>query len=207
VIGKSLATFQKSKNTWSTVGSTSLPLAAQPPSAGPSTHSNSGAGAGEEEEDIKPDIGSDNAADKEKKKAATIRKGGLRTAAQIREEAQAAAAEKAAALALAEEEARASGSGSGSGQVTAAQQSQGATVHRDSSGRIVDIEKLKKEAKDKEEEDRRKAKEREEWSKGMVQRDGQRERARQEAEMGRTDVARSVLLLGPFRALRDRNVS
>lgn len=180
MIGKSLATFQKSKNTWSTVGSTSLPLASQAPSAGPSRL----AASGGEEEDIKPDIEGGEPV-KEKKAPTTLRQGGLKTAAQIREEAAAAAAEKAAAAAKAEEEARASGQ-----MTTASQQNQGQTVHRDSSGRIVDIEKLKKEAKEKEEEEKRKAREREEWSKGMVQRQGQRDRARLEAEMGRTDVAR-----------------
>jgi pre-mRNA-splicing factor CWC26 len=181
VIGKSLATFQKSKNTWATVGSTSLPLASQALTAGPSRV---GGAEDPQEEDIKPDISEPQEKEKEKKPT-TIRQGGLKTAAQIREEAAVVAAAKAAALAEAEEEARASGQ-----VTTAGQGAQGQTVHRDSSGRIVDVEKLKKEAKEKEEEEKRKAREREEWSKGMVQRQGQRERARQEEEMGRTDVAR-----------------
>jgi pre-mRNA-splicing factor CWC26 len=185
VIGKSLATFQKSKNTWATVGSTSLPLASQAPTAGPSR---SGGAEDPQEEDIKPDISEAQEKEKEKK-STTIRQGGLKTAAQIREEAAVVAAARAAALAEAEEEARASGSGSGQ-VATGSQAAQGQTVHRDSSGRIVDIEKLKKEAKEKEEEEKRKAREREEWSRGMVQRQAERDRARQEEEMARTDVAR-----------------
>jgi pre-mRNA-splicing factor CWC26 len=167
VIGKSLATFQKSKSTWSTVGSTSLPL------AGPSRN-----GAGDEEmEDIKPDI---EAEQEKEKKAATKLKGGLRTAAQIREEAEALKAERAAELAALQAE---QGEGAGGGQ-------QEQTVHRDSTGRKVDVEKLKREAKEKEEEEKRKAREREEWSKGMVQREGREARAREEREMGERDVAR-----------------
>ena len=170
-MGKSLATFQKSKSTWATVGSTSLPLA----QAGPSrTSENEIMG-----EDIKPDI---EAVQKEEKKQLTKRKGGLRTAAQIRQEAEELAAERAAALAAEAER----GEGSGSGHA----QGPGETVHRDSSGRIVDVEKLKREAKEKEEEEKRKAREREEWSKGMVQRQGREDRARQEREMGERDVAR-----------------
>ena len=168
-MGKSLATFQKSKSTWATVGSTSLPLA----QAGPSRTT-------EDEnmdEDIKPDM---EAVQKEEKKQLTKRKGGLRTAAQIRQEAEELAAERAAALAAEEDKGEGSGHAQGPGE----------TVHRDSSGRIVDVEKLKREAKEKEEEEKRKAREREEWSKGMVQRQGREDRARQEREMGETDVAR-----------------
>jgi len=170
-VGKSLATFQKSKSTWATVGSTSLPLA----QAGPSRTSENE----KMDEDIKPDM---EAVQKEEKKQLTKRKGGLRTAAQIRQEAEELAAERAAALAAEAER----GEGSGSGHA----QGPGETVHRDSSGRIVDVEKLKREAKEKEEEEKRKAREREEWSKGMVQRQGREDRARQEREMGERDVAR-----------------
>lgn len=129
------------------------------------------------DEDIKPDM---EAVQKEEKKQLTKRKGGLRTAAQIRQEAEESAAERAAALATEEEKGEGSGHAQGPGE----------TVHRDSSGRIVDVEKLKREAKEKEEEEKRKAREREEWSKGMVQRQGREDRARQEREMGETDVAR-----------------
>lgn len=175
VIGKSLATFQKSKSTWSTVGSTSLPLASQPV-AGPSTST------GGEDEDVKPDIDEQ----PREKKITTKRKGGLKTATEIRAEAEAVAAERKAALEA--EAARQEGDGSRDGTVAAS--GQGQTVHRDSSGRIVDIEKLKREAKEKEDEDKRKAREREEWSKGMVQRQGREARAREEKEMGGRDVAR-----------------
>lgn len=181
VVGKALATFNKSKSTWSTVGSTSLPMASQPQEAGPSTLSP----AAGEEEDIKPDI------DQQPKKAVTKRKGGLRTAAQMREEAEALKAEQAAAAAAAAEAAGDTGEGS---TAVAPAPGQSQTVHRDSSGRIVDIEKLKREARDKEDEERRKAREREEWSKGLVQRQKQQDRAREEAEMGRNDVARYVQL-------------
>jgi pre-mRNA-splicing factor CWC26 len=169
-VGKSLATFQKSKSTWATVGSTSLPLA----QAGPSRTTEES----NMDEDIKPDM---EAVQKEEKKQLTKRKGGLRTAAQIREEAEQLKAERAAALAAEAEKGESSGQG---------QQGPGETVHRDSSGRIVDVEKLKREAKEKAEEEKRKAREREEWSKGMVQRQGREDRARQEREMGETDVAR-----------------
>lgn len=132
---------------------------------------------------MKPDINEE----PKEKKITTKRKGGLKTATEIRAEAEAAAAERKAAL-----EAEAARQ-EGDGQVaTQGQGGQGQTVHRDSSGRIVDIEKLKREAKEKEDEDKRKAREREEWSKGMVQRQGREARAREEREMGGRDVARCV---------------
>jgi len=131
------------------------------------------------DEDVKPDM---QVVQKEEKKQLTKRKGGLRTAAQIRQEAEELAAERAA------KQAEETENGEGSGQAQG--QGPGETVHRDSSGRIVDIEKLKREAKEKEDEEKRKAREREEWSKGMVQREGREARAREEREMGERDVAR-----------------
>ena len=68
-------------------------------------------------------------------------------------------------------------------------------MHRDASGRIVDVEKLKEEARVRELEEKRKAKEREEWSKGFVQRRQREDRAQEEHEMGRRDVARCVLVM------------
>jgi len=133
---------------------------------------------------VKPDIDEE----PKEKKITTKRKGGLKTATEIRAEAEAVAAERKAAL---EAEAARQAS-NGDGTVAAQGQGQGQTVHRDSSGRIVDIEKLKREAKEKEDEDKRKAREREEWSKGMVQRQGRETRAREEKEMGGRDVARCV---------------
>lgn len=184
VVGKALATFNKSKSTWSTVGATSLPLASQPSEAGPSSRP----ATEDQDADIKPDIDSEG---NQPKKVVTKRKGGLRTAAQIREEAEALKAEQAAAAAAAAE---AAGDDEDGGRA-AMPQGPSQTVHRDSSGRIVDVEKLKREAKDKEDEERWKAREREEWSKGLIQRQRQENRAKEEAEMGRTDVARSVVSL------------
>lgn len=190
VVGKELATFNKSKSTWSTVGSTSLPMASQPSAAGPSSRSQE---PEEAEQDTKPDI--DHATGV--KKVVTKRKGGLKTAAQIREDFEAVQAEKARALAeaeaAAEAQARENGeAGPSTSSAVAVNPHQGQTIHRDSSGRIVDVEKLKREAKAQEDEEKRKAREREEWSKGLVQRQKQQDRAREEAEMGSKDVARYV---------------
>lgn len=188
VVGKELAKFNKSKSTWATVGSTSLPMASQPAAAGPSSNP----GGGDEAEDIKPDIDPETGT----KRVVTKRKGGLKTAAQIREDHDAQQAEKARALAEAEAQAReareARGDGEAGPSTAVADPNQGQTVHRDASGRKVDVEKLKREAKAQEEEERRKAREREEWSKGLVQRQKQQDRAREEAEMGNKDVARYV---------------
>lgn len=158
VLGKELATFRKSNSQWSTVTTTSLPL----PSAsiaGPST--------------LLPDIKPDPDEPPAPPIQLTKRKGGLRTAAQLQEEAERVAAEK---------------SPSPPPDDTGLDPT--ATVHRDASGRIVDIEKIKEEERRKEEEEERKKKEREEWTKGLVQR-GQREnRAREERDMARADVGR-----------------
>lgn len=192
MVAKELATFNKSKSTWSTVGSTSLPLASQPSSAGPSSRSQE---PEDQDQDIKPDIDHDTGV----KKVVTKRKGGLKTAAQIREDFEAVQAEKARALAeeAAAAEARARENGDGeagpsTSSAVAVNPHQGQTIHRDSSGRIVDVEKLKREAKAQEDEEKRKAREREEWSKGLVQRQKQQDRAREEVEMRSRDVARYV---------------
>jgi pre-mRNA-splicing factor CWC26 len=66
----------------------------------------------------------------------------------------------------------------------------GKTVHRDASGRKLDIEKMRAEEKAKEEEEKRKEKEREEWSKGITQRQDREERAQLEKHMATQDVAR-----------------
>lgn len=171
VVGKGAATFQKSKNTWATVGSTSLPV--PPAAAGPSSRPDNDA---DPDIDIKPDPDAEASAapPAAPAKQLTKRKGGLRTAAQLREEAERAAAER--------------------GPSPPAEEAAGpsATVHRDASGRILDVEKLKAEAKSAEEEERRKEKEREEWSKGLVQRKKQRDRIQEEMDMDRKDVARWV---------------
>ena len=103
----------------------------------------------------------------------TKRKGGLRTAAQLREEAERLAAEKSPSPPPDE----------GALDPTV-------TVHRDASGRIMDVEKLKEEERLREEEEKRKAKERDEWSKGLVQRQQREQRARDERQMGEQGVAR-----------------
>lgn len=192
VVGKELATFNKSKSTWSTVGSTSLPMASQPAAAGPSSRP---------DEDVKPDIEVE--AEEAPKKSLTKRKGGLKTALEIRAEADALKAEK-ETQALAAAEAAIQGDNNGEGVITQqnGNSNQGQTVHRDSSGRKVDLEKLKREAKALEDEERRKAREREEWSKGLVQRQRQQDRAREEAEMGSKDVARYVTSHKPAPSLR-----
>jgi pre-mRNA-splicing factor CWC26 len=64
------------------------------------------------------------------------------------------------------------------------------TVHRDASGRIVDVAKMKEEERLAELEEKRKEREREEWSKGFVQRQQREARAKEEAEMRQQDVGR-----------------
>ncbi|KAK4689747.1 pre-mRNA-splicing factor CWC26, partial [Tremellales sp. Uapishka_1] len=153
VIGKDLATFQKSTSSWSTVAGTSLPLAPT----------------------IKSEPDMDDTPPPPPVQL-TKRKGGLRTAAQMREEEERLAAEA-------------------TGRSPSPPPDDDApdptvTVHRDASGKIVDVKKLKDEVRLKEEEEKRKEKEREQWSKGLVQRQNNVERARIEKEMGESDVAR-----------------
>jgi pre-mRNA-splicing factor CWC26 len=186
VVGKGVATFQKSKNTWATVGSTSLPVPSA--AAGPSSRADDeshNAQNGEGDVYIKPDPDAEPAPAAPVKQL-TKRKGGLRTAAQLREEAERAAAEREPSPPPDE---------SGAGPSTT-------TVHRDASGRIVDVEKLKAEAKRAEEEEAKKTREREEWSKGLVQRQRQKDRIRQEMEMDKQDVSRWVLAETPEVAKR-----
>ncbi|ORY24965.1 Pre-mRNA-splicing factor of RES complex-domain-containing protein [Naematelia encephala] len=167
VVGKGLATFKKSKSAWNTVGSTSLAL----PNIG-SASPNS----------IKPDPDADALADPDATTSAPVvappkqltkRKGGLRTAAQLREEEAAIAAE------------REPSPPPDYGGVDPTQ-----TVHRDASGRIVDIAKLKEEERQLEMEEERKKKEREEWSKGLIQRQAREERVQEERQMRETEFAR-----------------
>jgi pre-mRNA-splicing factor CWC26 len=101
------------------------------------------------------------------------RKGGLKTAAQLRAEVEAAKAARSPSPGAPDEEAN-----------------RNKTVHRDASGRIVDVEKLKAEEKAREKEEERKEREREEWTKGMVQREEREARVREERDMAERDVGR-----------------
>lgn len=157
VLGRELATFRTSNSQWSTVSSTSLPLPSAP-IAGPSS-----------QPEIKPDPDAPPAPPVQ----ITKRKGGLRTAAQLREEAERQAAQISPSPPPDEDAPDPT-----------------ATVHRDASGRIVDIEKMKEEERRKEDDEKRKKKEREEWSKGLVQRQQREQRVREEQEMARADLGR-----------------
>ncbi|OCF41459.1 pre-mRNA-splicing factor CWC26 [Kwoniella heveanensis CBS 569] len=170
VIGKDLATFQKSKSSWATVGSTSLPV----PAASTSVSASGSAGPSSPPADIKPD--SDAPAVAAAPVQMTKRRGGLRTAKQMKEEAERAAAEREPSPD--EEE----GGPNGAGRET---------IHRDASGRVIDVAKLKEEELRLEEEAKRKELEKKEWTKGIVQRQQREERAREEREMAQADVGRS----------------
>ena len=160
-LGKEIATFRKSQSQWSTVSSTSLPLPVLPV-AGPSSSSL----------DVKPDP---DARSVDPPVQLTKRKGGLRTAAQLREEEERLAAQR-----------------SPSPPPDVVGPDSTITVYRDASGRIVDINKLKEEEKLKEIEEGRKKRERDEWTKGLVQRQQRDNRAKEETEMARADVGRCV---------------
>ena len=162
VLGKELATFHKSRSQWSTVSSTSLPLPAGS-SADPASPSH----------DLKLDPDAEPMAKTVPPVQLTKRKGGLRTAAELREEAERIAAEK-----------------SPSPLPDEMGPDPTVTVHRDASGRIVDIEKMKEEERRAEEEEKRKKMERQEWSKGLVQRQQREQRVREERAMGEAGVGR-----------------
>lgn len=175
VVGKAVATFQKGKSAWSTVGSTSLAF----PTAGPSSRPSEGAGADEVQVKQEPGVDAEAAGEPEAAPAApavqmTKRKGGLRTAKQLREEAERQAAEREPSPELEPDGAHTK------------------TVHRDASGRIVDVEKLREEELAKEREEERKKREREEWTKGFTQRRNREERAREEKDMADQDLGRSA---------------
>ena len=78
VVGKELATFKKSKSQWSTVGSTTLPMAHEPVRDG----------------EVKTEPDGDEDPSPAPAPVMTKRRGGLRTAAQLREEAERQAAER-----------------------------------------------------------------------------------------------------------------
>jgi pre-mRNA-splicing factor CWC26 len=99
----------------------------------------------------------------------TKRRGGLRTAAQLAEEAAAAAADR---------------------SPSPEPDQQTATVHRDQAGRVLDVEQLRAEARREELEEQLKEQEREEWTKGFKQREERERRAKEEASMSSKDVAR-----------------
>ncbi|KAL1406824.1 Pre-mRNA-splicing factor cwc26 [Vanrija albida] len=104
-------------------------------------------------------------------KQLTKRRGGLRTAAQIAAEAAQEAAEARSPSPEPEYD------------VTA-------TVHRDQSGRVLDVNELRDAARREEEEEKRKEAERKEWGKGLLQREEREARAREERKMAGRDVAR-----------------
>ncbi|OXM80848.1 pre-mRNA-splicing factor CWC26 [Cryptococcus neoformans Bt63] len=164
VIGKDLATFRASKSSWATVANKSaLPL----PQAEPSSP-----------QDIKPDIKEEPDIDGPAASAPvqmTKRRGGLRTAAQLREDTERELAEQRSPSPAEGEE----------------RPDHTETVHRDVTGRIIDVKKLQEEEKRKEEEERRKEAERKEWTKGMVQRRDREEKRRLEKKMAEADVGRS----------------
>lgn len=114
------------------------------------------------------------AAPPEPPKQLTKRRGGLRTAKQLEEEAARIAAE----------------AKSPSPEPDGDRPDPTVTVHRDASGRIVDVAKMKEEERLAELEEKRKEREREEWSKGFVQRQQREARAKEEAEMRQQDVGR-----------------
>lgn len=152
VIGKGAATFKKGSSAWSTVGGTALPMPAS---------------VKEEPRDDDNEAGPSTVA--EPKPQLTKRRGGLRTAAQLAEEAAAAAAER---------------------SPSPEPDAQAQTVHRDQAGRVLDVEQLRAEAKKAELEEEMKEKEREEWTKGFKQREELERRAKLEREMSKKDVAR-----------------
>jgi len=114
------------------------------------------------------------AAPAEPPKQVTKRKGGLRTAAQM--------AEAAAAAALANK--------SPSPGPDENRPDPTVTVHRDTSGKVLDVEALKAEAKKAEEEEKERERKKEEWGKGLRQREDREERARLEREMASSRVER-----------------
>ncbi|EKD01346.1 bud site selection-related protein [Trichosporon asahii var. asahii CBS 8904] len=162
VIGKDVATFKKGQSSWSTVGATALPVRTRVKS---------------EPRDGESPIPSNPEDDSEPKpkQQLTKRRGGLRTAAQMAEEAARAA-----------EEAKArSPSPEPDGAHTQ-------TVHRDRSGRVLDVEQLKQEARREELEEKLKEEERKEWTKGFVQREDREAAAKELKKMESKDVARYV---------------
>ncbi|KAK1924873.1 putative Bud site selection-related protein [Papiliotrema laurentii] len=173
VIGKDVATFRKSNSAWNKVAaSTSIPLKSS--DITPKT------------EPVDPEDESAVAAASPPKQV-TKRKGGLRTAAQMQEEAALAAA----------------AAKSPSPEPDADRPDPTKTVHRDASGRVLDVEALKEEARKAEAEEKRKEKEREEWGKGITQRKEREERAQLEKEMITKKVERYADDVGMNRDMRD----
>lgn len=164
VIGKDLATFKGSKSSWATVANKSaLPL----PQAEPTSP-----------QDIKPDIKEEPDIDGPAASAPvqmTKRRGGLRIAAQLKEDTE---------RELAEQRSPSPAEGEERPDPTE-------TVHRDATGKIIDVKKRQEEERRREEEERRKEAERKEWTKGMVQRRDREERRRLEKKMAEADVGRS----------------
>jgi len=162
VIGKDVATFKKGKSAWATVGGSALPLPSavkeEPADSGSTTNGNSDAGP--------------STAPAEPPKQLTKRRGGLRTAKQMAEEAERAAAA-----------ARSPSPEPGGPDPTQ-------TVHRDQSGRVIDINELKDRARREQLEEKRKEAERKEWTKGLVQREQREKQLQEEARMSKADVAR-----------------
>ena len=105
---------------------------------------------------------------------ATKRKGGLRTAAQMAEAAAAAAAANKSPSPGPDEK----------------RPDPTVTVHRDASGKVLDVAALKAEAKKAEEEEKERERKKEEWGKGLKQREDREERAKLEREIASSRVER-----------------
>jgi pre-mRNA-splicing factor CWC26 len=116
----------------------------------------------------------------------TKKRGGLLTAAELREEAAALEARRAA-----EESARAAA-------LAAADPSDDVaidprqTIYRDKSGAIIDVAAAERAERAARAEEVRKEKEKKEWGKGIVQRSAKEARVKKEQSMGKKDVARFV---------------
>ena len=160
MVGKDVAEFKKSKSQWNTV-------------AGASSIPLKAADIDVKAEPVEPKDEPVEPAPVPPKQA-TKRRGGLRTAAEMAAEAAAAAA----------------ANRSPTPEPDANRPDPTQTVHRDASGKVLDVEAMRAEAKRAEEEAKRKEKEKEEWSKGFTQRKEREDRERLLKEMEGAKVER-----------------
>jgi pre-mRNA-splicing factor CWC26 len=63
-------------------------------------------------------------------------------------------------------------------------------VHRDQSGRVIDVAELRDRAIREQQDERAREAERKTWTEGLVQREQREKRAQEEAKMSRVDVTR-----------------
>jgi pre-mRNA-splicing factor CWC26 len=108
------------------------------------------------------------------------KRGGLLTAAELREESAALEARR-----RAEEAARAAADPAEAQAVDPTK-----TVYRDKTGAIIDVAAAEAAERLARAEEVRKEREKKEWGKGLVQRSAREERTRTERAMGKKDVAR-----------------